>query len=286
MSSHDILLSLSETLRPVAISSETLSHAATFIFGGASENVVNWLAYAMFITAFSTFLSLVFVVSAPYGRYFQEGKAYGKLINGKIAWFIQEFPAFLIPVVGLAYHYSELPLANKIILALFITHYIHRVFVFSFKLKGKPTPFGIMLMAFAFCVYNGTMISSYLINVTKYDDSWLYDPRFIFGIILFFTGMTINIKSDYHLLSLRKPGETSYKIPTGFMFEYVSGANFFGEIVEWFGFAIASWSIVGFAFAIFTFSNIAPRGAAHHRWYHAKFEDYPKSRKAVIPFVW
>ena len=26
------------------------------------------------------------------------------------------------------------------------------------------------------------------------------------------------------------------------MFEYVSGANFFGEIVEWTGFAIATWS--------------------------------------------
>ena len=28
------------------------------------------------------------------------------------------------------------------------------------------------------------------------------------------------------------------------MFEYVSGANFFGEIVEWTGFAIATWSLV------------------------------------------
>lgn len=42
----------------------------------------------------------------------------------------------------------------------------------------------------------------------------------------------------------------------GGMFEYVSGANFFGEIVEWAGFAIAAWSLPAAAFALFTFFNI------------------------------
>lgn len=70
------------------------------------------------------------------------------------------------------------------------------------------------------------------------------------------------------------------------MFEYVSGANFFGEIVEWSGFALAAWSIVPLAFAFFTFSNTGPRGHQHHQWYLKKFNDYPKHRKGVIPFVW
>jgi 3-oxo-5-alpha-steroid 4-dehydrogenase 1 len=43
---------------------------------------------------------------------------------------------------------------------------------------------------------------------------------------------------------LRKPGETGYKIPTGGLFDYITGANFFGEIVEWTGFAIASCSFL------------------------------------------
>ena len=49
------------------------------------------------------------------------------------------------------------------------------------------------------------------------------------------------------------------------MFEYVSGANFFGEIVEWTGFAIASWSGIAAAFAFFTFCNIGPRALQHHQ---------------------
>ena len=32
-----------------------------------------------------------------------------------------------------------------------------------------------------------------------------------------------------------------------------------GEILEWFGFAIACWSLSALAFAIFTLSNIGPR---------------------------
>ena len=50
------------------------------------------------------------------------------------------------------------------------------------------------------------------------------------------------------------------------MFEFVSGANFFGEIVEWSGFAVASWSFPALAFALFTALNIGPRAVQHHRW--------------------
>eukprot|EP00043_Microstomoeca_roanoka_P013419 m.131481 g.131481 ORF g.131481 m.131481 type:complete len:142 (-) comp15745_c0_seq3:1788-2213(-) len=110
--------------------------------------------------------------------------------------------------------------------------------------------------------------------------------RFLIGALLFISGMAINMHSDYTLINLRKDGSSGYKIPQGGFFEYVSGANFFGEILEWTGYAIASWSFPAFAFAIFTFCNIAPRGYQHHKWYLSKFENYPKQRRAVIPFLW
>ena len=77
-----------------------------------------------------------------------------------------------------------------------------------------------------------------------------------------------------------------YKIPRGGMFEYVSGANFFGECLEWTGFALASWSMSGLAFAVFTWANIGPRALQHHRWYQTKFgAEYPRHRRALIPGV-
>lgn len=77
--------------------------------------------------------------------------------------------------------------------------------------------------------------------------------------------MFINHKSDNILMTLRKPGETGYKIPTGFLYEYISCPNYFGEIMEWIGYAILGWNLPALAFAIFTFANIGPRAIAHHK---------------------
>ena len=120
-----------------------------------------------------------------------------------------------------------------------------------------------------------------------YPDTWFHDPRFIAGVIMFFTGVWINTNSDDRLRNLRRPGESGYKIPTGGMFEYVSGANFFGEIIEWAGFALASWSLPAACFAFCTLLNVGPRAIQHHQWYLEKFGDkYPKHRRALVPFVW
>ena len=105
---------------------------------------------------------------------------------------------------------------------------------------------------------------------------------------MFWSGLKINWDSDDILRNLRKPGETGYKIPKGGFFDYVSGANFFGEILEWFGFAVAcDFTTPACTFALCTFFNIAPRAVQHHEWYHKKFDDYAKlGRKAVIPFIY
>lgn len=101
----------------------------------------------------------------------------------------------------------------------------------------------------------------------------------------------INLHSDSILRNLRTKDtkatiqKKTYQIPHGGFFEIVSCANFFGEIVEWFGYAVASSSFAGWSFWIFVCANLIPRGIAHHQWYLEKFEDYPKRRYAVIPFV-
>uniref|UniRef100_A0A5F9DFC2 Steroid 5 alpha-reductase 1 n=1 Tax=Oryctolagus cuniculus TaxID=9986 RepID=A0A5F9DFC2_RABIT len=105
------------------------------------------------------------------------------------------------------------------------------------------------------------------------------------GFALWFLGLLINIHSDHILRNLRRPGETGYKIPRGGLFEFVTAANYFGEITEWCGFALASWSLQGSAFAMFTFCVLLTRAEQHHQWYLEKFEDYPKFRKILIPFL-
>lgn len=70
-------------------------------------------------------------------------------------------------------------------------------------------------------------------------------PNWI-GAVIFIGGMATNIYHDGKLIELRKSsgnttkGKSEYKIPRGGLFELISGANYFGEIVEWWGLFIVT----------------------------------------------
>jgi len=96
--------------------------------------------------------------------------------------------------------------------------------------------------------------------------------------------MIINVTSDNKLISLRKE-KMGYKIPNGKLFTFVSCPNYLGEIMEWFGFFILVPSIASLSFFLWTSFNLIPRALNHHEWYNEKFKNYPKNRKAVIPFI-
>lgn len=103
---------------------------------------------------------------------------------------------------------------------------------------------------------------------------------------MFVSGMWMNVWSDGELLRLKREGK-GYVVPRGGIFELVSCPNYFGELVEWLGWAVMTWSWAGLGFFIYTFANLGPRARANHQWYLDKFgEDYPKNRKAVIPFLY
>ena len=147
-------------------------------------------------------------------------------------------------------------------------------------------PLTIVLMAIGFNLVNGYINGYWLGSLSgRYEFSWMWDPRFIIGAVLFISGLVINWQTDNILIHLRKPGETGYVIPHGGLFTYISCPNHFGEIIEWCGFALMTWSLPGMAFAIWTFVNLVPRALHHHQWYTKQFPEYPKERKALIPFI-
>jgi hypothetical protein len=69
------------------------------------------------------------------------------------------------------------------------------------------------------------------------------------------------------------------------MFRLISCPNLFGELIEWFGFALLCWNLPALTFFIWTAANLIPRAISHHQWYRKKFNDYPSERKAIIPFL-
>ncbi|KAM9088994.1 LOW QUALITY PROTEIN: 3-oxo-5-alpha-steroid 4-dehydrogenase 2-like [Megaptera novaeangliae] len=157
-----------------------------------------------------------------------------------------------------------------------------RTFVYSMLTRGRPFPVVFLFRGFAFCMGNGLLQGYYLVYCAEYPAEWYRDIQFSLG-VLFILLMGIN-HSDV-IPQLRKPGEIIYRIPEGGLFMYISGANFLGEITEWIGYALATWSLPALAWAFFSLSFHGLRAFHHHRFYLKMFENHPMSRKALIPFI-
>jgi len=136
-----------------------------------------------------------------------------------------------------------------------------------------------------FNLINGFSLGYYFANFASYPENYFTQPMFIAGMSLFITGIFINWKADNMLIQLRMPGETGYKIPRGWLFNYISCPNLFGEIIEWTGFAIMCWNLPAISFLVWTAANLIPRAVSHHKWYKREFENYPAKRKAIFPFI-
>jgi 3-oxo-5-alpha-steroid 4-dehydrogenase 1 len=238
--------------------------------------------YLIFIFAGIVFV-LLFFVSAPYGKFLRKG--WGKVIKSKWAWMIMEFPS---PLLMLFFYLTSAQkgVPQIIFLIFWLAHYLHRTFIYPFTQSGhdKAYPFVLVSMAFIFNCFNG-FINGWNLSHGMYSFSWIMIPRFWIGVLLFITGFIINKTADEKLRKMRKNNPGEYVIPTGWLFNYISSPHYFGEIIEWAGFAVMTWSLPGLAFSVFTFANLFPRAIGSHKWYRANFSEYPKNRKALIPFL-
>ena len=243
----------------------------------------------MTIIAVIVFVALYFV-TAGYGVFYN--KKWGFAIPNKIGWILMESPVFIAMILLCVLSERDTNLVCLIFLILFEIHYFQRSFIFPFLIRGKSVmPLSVILMGMVFNTLNALMQSGwifYVSPVNMYEISWLTTPQFIIGTIIFFTGMIVNIHSDHIIRHLRKPGDTNHYLPKKGMFRYVTSANYFGEFVEWLGFAILTWSLSGAVFALWTFANLAPRAAKIYDNYKKEFGDEldTKKVKRIIPFIY
>jgi len=231
------------------------------------------------------FLLLRFI-SAPYGRHARRG--WGPALPCSWGWVVMESPAVWIFAGCYALAPGSLSTVQLVFLGLWLAHYLHRALIYPLRLRGRGNPIvlSVVLMGFIFNIFNAFLNGHWLAALAPpYATAWLGDPRFIAGLLLFLAGMILNIHSDSVLLNLRRGSKGQYQIPRGGAFQWITCPNYLGEIVEWMGWALLTWSLPGMTFAVWTAANLAPRALTHHRWYHEHFEDYPKARKALIPFV-
>ena len=242
------------------------------------------LLMAMLALSAVTFVAL-FAITAPYGRHARAG--WGPTIPSRLGWLLMEAPASLAFAGFYLAGEHRAQAAPLALLALWQLHYVNRAFVYPFRRRGgdKPMPLAVAAMGFAFNIANTYLNARFISHFADYPAGWLHGARFIGGAVLFLAGFAVNQHADEVLRGLRAPGERGYKIPQGGLYRFVSAPNYFGELVEWTGFAIAAWSPAALVFVVWTAANLAPRAWANHRWYRRTFPDYPSGRRALVPFL-
>lgn len=232
---------------------------------------------------------LLFFVNAPYGKYY--AKRWGASINPRLGWIAMEFPAFITLLVMFIAGGAYKNFVLTVFIVIWEIHYIRRTFIFPFQIiTKKKMSVLIPILSVVFNTMNGYINGYYLFindgSFEKYSFSWIFTPQFIVGCSIFIVGLVININSDSILRKLRLTGDGEYYIPNEGLHKYVANPNYFGELLEWIGWAVLTWSPAGAAFALFTFANLSPRAQKNKLWYREKFgSSYPKERKAIIPYL-
>ena len=257
------------------------------------------LLFIMFVVGLVVFVSLYFV-DAGYGK--MRSEKWGPAMNNKVGWFLMECPVFFVVL----YEYTKglgdptlAPIIKQapywIFFLIFEFHYFQRSFIFPFLLKGKSKmPFAIMLMSVVWNLINGYIQGYWLFHLAPqyfpemYTPDWITTPQFIIGTAIFVIGWIINMHSDHVIRHLRQPGDTNHYLPKKGLYKYVTSANYLGEITEWLGFAILTWSLAGLLFFWFSCCNLIPRSNAIYKKYEEEFPDEfdRKKLKRIIPFIY
>ncbi|KAJ2387774.1 hypothetical protein GGI05_003986 [Coemansia sp. RSA 2603] len=250
-----------------------------------SESDVFDIVLWSYITIAPIIAGALFVVGSPYGS---QTSYLGKLaINGRVAWIVMELvsPAtFLLSYMRPSSIGSTQTNLTDLFAILWIIHYANRAFIYPLRQPSrKPMHIGIMLSACLFNVVNGYTNGRWLSTLYSREDQHGL-LRILAGTCMFIAGMLGNVYHDNLLMSLRRHSTDGYSIPTGGLFSVVSCPHFFCELVEWTGYAVATGSPAAWAFVLNVACNLIPRAIFVHKWYLRTFANYPKNRKAMIPF--
>ncbi|KAK8401089.1 hypothetical protein O3P69_002690 [Scylla paramamosain] len=112
----------------------------------------------------------------------------------------------------------------------------------------------------------------------------------IIGTVIFLLGFVVQHWSLCLLAGLRKNRGTNmqekYLMPEGGLFEVVSCPHMLAEVLLYVGLLIilgpgSDWLWV----TLWVLCNQVQVAVMNHKWYQGTFKDYPKHRRAIIPFV-
>ena len=260
----------------------------------AKPYAMNYETYQIMLYVLSFLAVIVFValyfVKAGYGMF--RTRSWGWSVPNKVGWVLMEVPSFVVMGLWAWKAGVEVYTPQSVFVGLFMLHYFQRSFVFPLLMKGKSRmPLAIMAMGILFNVINATLLAASFFSCAlpgKYEPATFgTNPLPWVGTAIFFIGMAINLHADHVIRNLRKPGDTRHYLPEKGFYRYVTSANYFGELVEWTGFALLTASPAAWGFVWWTAANLVPRADAIYKHYCEEFgKQAVGSRKRIIPYIY
>lgn len=189
------------------------------------------------------------------------------------------FPLLAALIFSIPYIQNPQP-TQALLLGMIAFHFTKRILesLLLHKYSGPVELFSTIVISAYYSLIAGTV--SYL-NSRQFAT---LDNLFVLGIILFIVGEIGNFY--HHLILARLRRDTKeYIIPQGGLFKYVSCPHYLFEIIAWIGIFFTSRQLFALLALIGICGYLVARSLKTLRWYQEKFTDYPKSHKALIPFV-
>jgi len=248
-----------------------------------------WATLLVFITTMAECSS-----STAYGKFGHESIF---SVPPKVGWWLMEVPV----TMSFLYSFFWLPgpqkheVAPRICAAVMCLHYSYRGWIYPYLLRPHPgarSNFSLMpalggwLVTITHGYLNGRWFAEHGRHLSR--KAWLRDPRFLLGLLLYFSGFVALVYHDYLMRDLRSSPGPRYRIPHGGFFDYATQAVYFCELWTWLGFFLLSWGPNGLFIFLVSAGNLIPRSVASHQWYLKTFGDeYAKLGRAyLVPFVW
>jgi 3-oxo-5-alpha-steroid 4-dehydrogenase 1 len=207
--------------------------------------------------AFAAIILLTsFMGTAKYGgRFGVKGK--GFKLGSKVGWIIMELPGLLVFPIIFFMGKNALQPVPLFFLAVWIMHYTNRALITPLLMRVQPGTqssfdISVVLLGWVSLTLHGYFNAAYIRNLRSKNPS---------------------------------PDEPRYKIPYGGGFKFVTCPQYLGEITSFIGIAVMTWNLGALFVLAITIANLVPRALYTHKWFHKNFDDYPKERKAVIPYL-
>lgn len=136
-----------------------------------------------------------------------------------------------------------------------------------------------------------TCFIAYYINHPLYTPALYGDLQVYLSLAAFLTCQAGNYSIHVALRDLRPAGTKERKIPVAtsnpltLLFNLVSCPNYTYEMGSWFWFTIMTQCVAPGVFALLGTAQMTQWAIKKHKNYRREFKDYPRGRKAIIPFV-